>query len=50
MCVCVKSSLCPFNVNIEELLGLGEHNFNTEDAKTVRVELGKYFNSTKKEI
>ena len=29
---------------------LGEHNFNTEDSKTVRVELEKNFDSTKKEI
>ena len=43
-----KNSLCPFNVSKEELLG--EHNFNTEDSKTVRVELEKYFDSTKKEI
>ena len=26
----------------------GEHNFNFEDSKTVKVELEKYFNSTKK--
>ena len=41
-----KNSLCPFNVSIEELLV--DHNFNTEDSKTVRVEL-KYFDSTDKE-
>ena len=29
---------------------LGEHNFNTEDSKTVRVELEKNFDSTTKEI
>ena len=29
---------------------LGEHKFNTEDSKTVRVELEKNFDSTKKEI
>ena len=34
-----KNSLCPFNVSTEELLG--EHNFNTEDSRTVRVELEK---------
>ena len=43
-----KNSLLPFNVSTEELLG--GHNFNTEDSKTVRVELEKYFDSTKKEI
>ena len=41
-------NLCPFNVTAEELLR--EHNFNTEDSKTVRVEPEKYFDSTKKEI
>ena len=34
-----KNSLCPFNVSTEELLG--EHNFSTEDSKTVRIELEK---------
>ena len=43
-----KNSMCPFNVTIEQLLG--KHNFNAEDSKTVRVELEKYFDSTKKEI
>ena len=43
-----KNSLCPFNVSTEELLG--EYNFNTEDSKTVKFELEKYFDSTKKEI
>ena len=43
-----KNRLSLFNVRTEELLG--EHNFNTEDSKTVRVELEKYFDSTKKEI
>ena len=28
----------------------GEHNFNTKGSKTVRVELKKNFDSTKKEI
>ena len=44
-----KNSLCPLNLSTVELLG--EHNFNTtEDSKTVRVELEKHFDSTKKEI
>ena len=43
-----KNSLCPFNVSAEQLLG--EHNLNTEDSKTARAELEKYFDSTKKEI
>ena len=41
-----KNSFCHFSVSTEELLG--DHNFNTEDSKTVKVELEKYFNSTKK--
>ena len=32
-----KNSLCIFSVSTEELLG--KHNFNTEDSKTIRVEL-----------
>ena len=43
-----RNSLCPFNVSTEELLG--EHNFSTEDSKTVRGELKKYFNSTIKKF
>ena len=43
-----KNILFPFNVTMKELLG--EHNFNTENSKTVRVELKKYFDSTEKEI
>ena len=43
---CLGKSLCPFNISTEQLLG--EHNFNTEDSKTVRVELEKHFDSTKK--
>ena len=43
-----KNSLCTFNISTEEWLG--EHNFNTKDSKTVRVELDKYCDSTKKEI
>ena len=46
--MCLENSLCPFSVSTEELLG--EHNFNTEDSKTVRVELEKYFDSTKKKF
>ena len=41
-----KNSLCGFNRSTEQLLG--EHNFNTEDLKTVRVELENYFDSTRK--
>ena len=41
-----KNSLCRFNRSTEQLLG--EHNFNTEDSKTVRVELENYFDSTRK--
>ena len=41
-----KNSFCHFSVSTEELLG--DHNFNTEDSKTVKVELEKYFDSTKK--
>ena len=33
-----KNSLCPFNASTKELLG--EHNFNAEDSKTVRVKMG----------
>ena len=36
-----KNSPYPFNVSTEEILG--EHNFNTEDSKTVRVEQKKKF-------
>ena len=43
-----KYSLCPFNISTEELLG--EHNLKTEYSKTVRVELEKCFDSSKKEI
>ena len=32
-----KNSLCPFNVSIEELLG--EDNINTEDSKTLELNL-----------
>ena len=32
-----KNSLCPFNASTKELLG--EHNFNVEDSKTVRVKM-----------
>ena len=41
-----KNSFCHFSVSTEELLG--DHNFTTEDSKTVKVELEKYFDSTKK--
>ena len=41
-----KNSLSPFSVSTEELLG--EHNFITEDSKTIRVELEKYLDSTTK--
>ena len=41
-----KNSLCPFNISAEE--SLRKYNFNTEESTTVRVELEKYFNSTKK--
>ena len=36
-----KNSLCIFSVSTEELLG--KHNFNTEDSKTIRVELVHIF-------
>lgn len=32
-----KGPFCPFNVIVEELLGM--YNFNTEDPETARVEL-----------
>ena len=41
-----KNSLCPFNVSTEELLG--EHNFSTEDSKTVRIELESSLTQQKK--
>ena len=41
-----KNSLCPCNISTEE--SFGKYNFNTEESTTVRVELEKYFNSTKK--
>ena len=37
-------------INTDQQELLGKHIFNTEDSKTVRVELEKYFDSTKKEI
>ena len=43
-----KNSPCPFNVSTEELLE--KYNFNTEESKTVRVELEKYFNTTTKKL
>ena len=43
-----KNGHVPQNLSLQMLLG--EHNFNMDDSKVVRAELGKYFATTKQEI
>ena len=44
----MKNSIRPFSLRVEELLR--EHNINTDDSKTIRIEPEKHLdsNSTKK--
>ena len=46
--VLMKNSIRPFSLRVEELLR--EHNINTDDSKTIRIEPEKHLdsNSTKK--